>query len=433
MSHVHIPSEIPVRYLKRSRGFNIFCGALFLVGLASFISVRASDPLRAWMDYVSNWLFFTSVAVGAVMFAVVTTIVKAKWNWSVRRVSFAFAAFLPIAFVLLLPMLGLGEEFFPWIKEMAHDPIIQKKAAYLNLPFLITRNVVGALLLFGTALYMTYLSLRPDLALAADGADDDPGRAVWRERLTQDYQGQETEEVRSYMRMTRLAPAMVIVFAIVMSIFSYDWVMSLDPRWFSTMMGPWFFMGAFWVGILATAFVVTRLKAGDADFDRAMGRPQLHDLGKLSFAFTVFWTYLVFAQYIVIWYGKLPHEQAWIIDRSVGLWGTLSLVVIVMCFVIPFVGLIGRAPKLNPKILGVLVLVPLVGLWLERHMMVIPSLRPAEDAVFGAPEALVALMFLGPFLFSVRWFLSTFPVIQMWQPMVDPEAFEAEAPYKERV
>lgn len=428
MSHVHIPSEIPLRYLKRSKGFNALCGVLFLVGLVSFISVRSSDPLRAWTDYVSNWLYFTSVAMGAVMFAVATTIVKAKWNWSVRRVSFAFAAFLPVAFVLLLPMLGLGEEFFPWIQEMAHDPIIQKKAAYLNLPFLITRNVVGALILFGTALYLTYLSVRPDLGLAAGGEDDDAGRALWRQRLTQDYQGQEAEEVRSYARMTRLAPAMALMYPLIMSIFSYDWVMSLDPHWFSTMMGPWFFMGAFWVGILASAFAVTRLKAREADFDRAMGRAQLHDLGKLAFAFTVFWTYLVFAQYIVIWYGKLPHEQAWIIDRSVGLWGTLSLTVVVMCFVIPFVGLIGRAPKFNPRIFGLVTLVPLVGLWLERHLMVIPSLRPAEEAVFGVPEALIALMFLGPFLFSVRWFLSTFPVIQVWQPMVDPESMEAEVP-----
>ena len=105
------------------------------------------DPAQAWRAYVVNWLFFTSVAAGAMALMAATTITKARWNWSVRRVGLAFVAFLPISFLLLLPMLGLREGYFPWIEAMAHDPIVQKKAAYLNIPFLITRNVVGAALL----------------------------------------------------------------------------------------------------------------------------------------------------------------------------------------------------------------------------------------------------------------------------------------------
>ncbi|RMH25331.1 MAG: hypothetical protein D6692_11340, partial [Planctomycetota bacterium] len=416
MAHIHIPSEIPLKYVRRPSSWAALCGVLFVIGLGTFVYTLNADPVRAWSDYVSNWLYFTSVAMGAVLFGAVTWIVKAKWNWSVRRVSLAFGAFLPISFLLLLPMLGLGENFFPWIAEMAHDPIIQKKAAYLNKPFLMTRNVVGALLLFGLAGYFIYLALRPDLGLVKD--DGDAGRARWRERLTQDYAGQEAEEVRSYQRMTRIAPAMVLLYAVVMSIFSYDWVMSLNPHWFSTMMGPWFFMGAFWMGVVATYHTVVGLKRSDRDFDRAMGRQQMHDLGKLAFAFCVFWAYLFFAQYLVIWYGKLPHEQSFIIERSRGLWGTLSVVVILCCFVLPFAGLVGKKGKMTPGWVRFITLVPLFGIWLERHLMVMPSLRPAEEATFGLTEPLIALMFLGPFLYSVRWFLSTFPVIQMWQPMV---------------
>ena len=96
--------------------------------------------------------------MGSVMFAVATWIVKAKWNWSVRRVSQSGSAFLPIAFVLMLPMLTLGADYFPWIEMMATDPIVAKKQAYLNMPFLITRNVVGALVLFGLACYFVYLA-----------------------------------------------------------------------------------------------------------------------------------------------------------------------------------------------------------------------------------------------------------------------------------
>ena len=142
MSHVHIPSEIPIRYLQRSKTWDNIVVGMVVVGLASFIFALTQDSDRAWQAYVSNWLFFTAITMGAMLLTVATWITKAKWNWSVRRVSLSFVAFLPISFVLMLPMLGLGESFFPWIAEMAHDPILQKKAAYLNKPFLVTRNVV---------------------------------------------------------------------------------------------------------------------------------------------------------------------------------------------------------------------------------------------------------------------------------------------------
>ena len=428
MSHIHVPVEIPIRYLPRSKNANMIFVGMFLVGLAGFVFALSNDADRAWQSYVSNWLFFTNVAMGAMLLTVATWITKSKWNWSVRRVSLSFVAFLPISFVMLLPMLGLGESFFPWVAEMAHDPILQKKAAYLNMPFLVTRNVVGVLVLFGTSLYFAYMALRPDMGLAKDEDDKDAARAVWQERLTQGWRGQETEEVHAYRRMTRLGPVFVILYAVVMSILAYDWVMSLEPHWFSTMMGPWFFMGAFWSGIAATACSVTLLKKRDDYFDKSMGRQQLHDLGKLTFAFCVFWAYLFFAQYLVIWYGKLPWEQAWIIHRSEEPWGKLSLMVIVMCFVLPFALLMGRKAKMNPMFLRTVTFLIFAGLWLEKHLMVAPSIRDHDTPTIGATECLVTLMFLGLFLYAVRWFLSTFPVIQVWQPMVDPETFEVEIP-----
>ena len=426
MSHMHVPSEIPIRYLPRSKNANMLFVGMFMVGLAGFVFALSTDADRAWQSYVSNWLFFTNVAAGAMLLTVATWITKSKWNWSVRRVSLSFVAFLPISFVMLLPMLGLGESFFPWIAEVAHDPILQKKVAYLNMPFLVTRNVVGVVVLFGMSLYFAYMALRPDMGLAKDDGDPDPGRVEWRERLTHAWRGQETEETHSYRRMTKLAPAFVIVYALVMSILAYDWVMSLEPHWFSTMMGPWFFMGAFWSGIAATACAVTLLKKRDDYFDKVMGRQQLHDLGKLSFAFCVFWAYLFFAQYLVIWYGKLSWEQAWIIHRAEEPWGKLSLMVIVLCFVIPFALLMGRKAKMNPTFFRTVTFSIFAGLWLEKHLMVAPSIRDHDTPTIGATEFLVGLMFLGLFLYAVRWFLSTFPVVQVWQPMVDPETLEVE-------
>ncbi len=171
MSNIHIPSDIPIQYLPRSKKANTVFLGMFLVGLAGFVFALTTDPDRAWQSYVSNWLFFTNIAMGAMLLTVVTWITKAKWNWSVRRVSLAFVAFLPISFVMFLPMLTLGESYFPWIAEVAQDPILQKKAAYLNMPFLLARNVIGVLVLFGVSLYFAYLALRPDMGLTSARTD----------------------------------------------------------------------------------------------------------------------------------------------------------------------------------------------------------------------------------------------------------------------
>ena len=149
MADVQAPAEIPVRYLPRSTRTTMLAGTAVIVGLISFVIRLGQNPESAWISYVTNWLFFTSVSIGGVLFAVVTWIVKAKWNWSVRRVSQSFVAFLPISFLLMLPMLGIGETYFPWIEMMETDPVVANKAAWLNMPFLVTRNVVMLGLLLG--------------------------------------------------------------------------------------------------------------------------------------------------------------------------------------------------------------------------------------------------------------------------------------------
>jgi len=425
MAHIHIPDDIPVRYVPRTKSADLLAGGMVLAGLAAFVVTLQRDADIAWQAWVINWLYFTSLALGAVMFGVATTIVKAKWNWSVRRIGFLFAAFLPISFLLFLPMLSLGGDFFPWIGMIADgDYIVMKKEAYLNLPFLRTRGVVGLLVLFSLLMYFSYLQIRPDLGLAKGNGDDTPSRATWRERLSAGWLGQEAEEVRSWRRLARLGPVVALAYAVIMTVIAVDWVMSLDPHWFSTLFGWWFFMAAFWGGIALTALTTVWLKGQNTDFDRMMGRVQLHDLGKLAFGFTVFWTYLFWSQYIVIWYGKLPWEQHWMIVRLGDTWGKFALATFFLCFLIPFPGLISRQ-KMKPRVLATFASVILVGLWLERFMLVAPSLRP-DGPTLSIAEPAIGLLFAGLFLFSIRWAMATFPVIQVWQPPVEPEMVDVE-------
>ncbi|TVP73021.1 MAG: hypothetical protein EA352_12255 [Gemmatimonadales bacterium] len=190
----------------------------------------------------------------------------------------------------------------------------------------------------------------------------------------------------------------------------------------------WYFMGAFWAGIAFTVIAMILLKRSDSYFDQHMGPHQMHDLGKLTFGFAIFWAYLVFSQYIVIWYGNMPWEMSWIIDRSGEDFGGLSLLVIVLCFLVPFAGLMGRDPKMRSAWLGSVAAIAMVGLWLERWLLIAPTLHEPGTSTLTFWEPLIGLGFLGLFALSVRWFLSTFPVIQIWQPPQEPEMMEREGP-----
>ena len=191
--------------------------------------------------------------------------------------------------------------------------------------------------------------------------------------------------------------------------------------------GGFFAWGGFLSAISVTA-ILTVLHRNFPGLEGSITKDRLHDLGKMIFAFSIFWMYLFFSQYIVIWYGKLPWEQAWIIRRSGIVWGDFSTLTVVLCFLVPFIGLMGRQPKMRPAIYTFFACVIMLGLWLERYGMVAPSVHHEGDPIFTIWQPLIGLMFLGLYVGSVRWFLSTFPAMQIWQPMVDPESLEAELP-----
>lgn len=427
MHDIHVPERIEARYLTPAKGTTLLLAAFVAVGAIAFFALLGVDSDRAWQAYVANWLFFTGVSTGAIAFLSATTITKAKWNWSVRRVTLALGAFLPISYLLMLPMLGLRESYFPWIEMMETNAIVQMKAAYLNIPFLVVRTLVGPLVLFAMAFFFMYWSLRPDLGPDRSAAEGGvTSRTRWRERLTGNWLGQEAEEARAWQKLKVLAPAYALVFAFVLSFVSIDFAMSLEPIWFSTLFPVWYFMAAFWGAIAVTVITMVLLKRKDAYFEEHMGPQQQHDLGKLTFGFSIFWAYLAWSQFIVYWYGNIPSKQTWFVNRATEGWEWVTLLVIGLCFLVPFVLLMGRKAKLNATFLGSVALVAMVGLWLERWLLIAPSLHTAGDPLFTFWEPLIGLGFLGLFAFSVRWFLATFPVIQSWQPKPEPEMLERE-------
>jgi hypothetical protein len=195
-----------------------------------------------------------------------------------------------------------------------------------------------------------------------------------------------------------IAPIVAGLYAVVYTLIAFDLVMSLAPVWRSTLFGWFFFAGCFWSGLTAMALIAVVLRNRLGANNLFTNPTVMHDFGKMVFAFSVFWVYLLFAQYIVIWYGDLPVETFFIVQRVHHMpWSPLSVACLILIWAIPFIVLMSQRTKKTPSVLGTVAALGLVGMWLERYVLVVPSLSP--DAIpFGPTQFLISLGFLGVFL-----------------------------------
>ncbi len=416
--------ELPVRRFEAfPRAAGIAAAILVVLGTLAFVAALLTDPARAWRAYLQNWMFFTSIASGAVMLAGVVVMARGLWSQPIRRIALSFVAFLPVAWVLYIPLLLVsGRYYFPWsgsfVTPGLHEKLPPGKEVWLNLPFLIGRNLVFFGAFVCVALAFAYWSLRPDVGvLREDHAGDAPG--IWA-RFLGGWRGAEREEIRASHNTATLAPIMALLYAVALSLVAFDLVMSTDPEWKSTLLGGYFFMGAFLGGIAATALVTTIYRRA-LGLEDAILPGNYHDLGKLHFAFNIFWTYLFWAQFIVIWYGLLPGEQRFVIHRFASPNGIMAVIVLFCLFVVPFFGLLGVKPKRTPGILAFFNVVVLIGLWIERWLLVYPSWYPRTRVWLGWQELGVGLAFAGLLVASLTWFASRFPVLQLWRPVAELE------------
>ncbi|MFQ5458614.1 MAG: hypothetical protein ACE5FC_09230 [Myxococcota bacterium] len=384
---------------------------LSLIGAAAFIAmISGDDPARGWHIFLVNFLVFTGFAIGAVVFTGAAFLSNANWHGPLRRIAEGFVAFLPVSYVFYWVIILFGREhIFPWIH--AHGPLIEAKRGYLNVPFLAFRGGFGLLLLYVVAWAFVKTSLRPDLAQIKDRLTG--FRRTMAERITAGWQGDEAEASALRHKRSRLAPTFVLIYVAVITFLSFDLVMSLEPTWFSTLFGAYFFMGAFLSGLatIAIATVALRRRYGLED---VITKSQFHDLGKLMFGFSVFWAYLFWSQFLVVWYGNLPLETQFIAVRKFPMWQNLSILVFCCLFLIPFWGLLTRFAKMTPATHALFAGVITFGFFIERFDLVVPSLNPTPVAFpFGVGDLLVTLGFFGVFALSYIGFMRTFPIVPL--------------------
>jgi hypothetical protein len=392
--------------------FDLFLGVgagLSILGLVLlFASLSGERADRAWHLFQVNWIYFTGLAGGSVALAAVHKVVNARWSGLVIRFAEAAVAFFPISLLGLVLIFTAG---YPHIYgHMAEQlpSLSHGKALWLSRGFMFGRLLVGLGALYFTGWLLVRNDVAPDAYAARDAVTG--SKRSFFQRLSAGYDGSVGAADANYHRLRKLACIYVVLYALVFTSVAFDGMMALQPHWFSNLFGGWYFMGSFLGAhmLLALMLIYGGNHLGIADL---ISPKQRHDLGKLCFGFTVFWTYLMWAQFQVIWYGNLPEETGFVFSRLWGPWVPVARVVFLGMFVVPFIGLLGVAAKKARLTLGFFAAVSLLSLWIERYLLIVPSVTALEGPAFGVPELGPTLAFTGLFLLSYAWFGRTFPML----------------------
>ena len=305
---------------------------------------------RFFFSYLLSFSYLLTLALGALFFVILQHLTRAGWSVVVRRWAESIAAVMPALALLALPIVAFGlHDLYHWThaEAVAADQLLQAKQAYLNVPFFVLRLAVY----FSIWILLSSFFLSRSLAQDKDG---DPALTLQMER--------------------RSAPAMLL-FALTATFAAFDLLMSLDPHWYSTMFGVYVFAGSV-VSFLALLIIAVYSGQRAGLLRHAVTVEHYHDLGKLLFAFTVFWAYIAFSQYMLMWYANLPEETVWLLRRQTNGWGWIGLVLLVGHFVLPFVALLSRAPKRRPRAVAAVAAWVLAMHWFDLYWVVIPEVAP---------------------------------------------------------
>ena len=399
---------------------------LAVLGLVVFVIGLFVDPDRVWHSLLVNWLYFTSISSAGVMFVAVQRITTARWSRPIIRFLEGYVAFLPVAFVLMLVLLVGRHHIFWWSNQV---PEIPEKRIWLNPPFFLTRVIVVYLIITLLSVRYIYLSVRLDVGILPEAG------AKWarglRERMRKGFKDERRELHTTHSIQGRLAVFLGFAFVFGWILLAWDFSMSLDPHFQSTMYGWWFFMGG-WVAALASWTLIVMA------WRRYLGRYDLiqdkhfHDLGKLCFAFTAFWGYLTFGQYLVIWYGNLGEETHWMRLRLIEGWRIPTLITVALMFVLPFFGLLSRAAKVFLPTMVLFASSTVLGLWLHRYLEVYPSIYGVVANIpLGIWEIGVTAGLLGIWGFCYLSFMDAFPRMRILL-MTSPYRDEVQVPVDPR-
>jgi len=401
----------------------IWCSGAIFAGIFGAHWVYAQWTDRGMVDFLQNTVFWMGVSQGGFMLSVAMTLTKARWGRPLKRISEAFAIMMPVLYIGLLTFLLVGGmEVFPWVAEARAHELPAHKAVYLTEPFFFWRQVIGIGILMALDWMYIKASWRPDLGMMAEKLGDKAPE--WYGRFTKDWKGLEAEIEISETQQRKYGAMIAVAYALIFSFVSIDLSMSLAPHWFANMFPAWFFMSSMWSGLVAIG-IFSVLAGSWLHIEDHLTPKLYHDLGKLIFAFCMFWGYTTYATYLAIWYGNMTEETGFILLRTeLEPWAGLSKVVVLTCFLMPWTLLLSRSmKKIRSSFLAVSFLI-LIGIWLERFLVMVPSVWTEDTLPIGLGEILMPLGFGGTMLLLVSWALSKIPAVPVTDKMSAPNDLE---------
>lgn len=350
---------------------------LAAVGGLTLLAGLVFAPQQIWLNLLLVSYYLLGLSLAGMVWVAVQYVSGAHWSTALRRVPEAMAALLPLGALGILAILLFHPSLYPWTGGLhSEGEAIGFKKAWLSLPFFRVRAVIYLLGWLG----WTWAMLRSSRLQDADG------------------------ELRHTRTSTRLAASFLVFFGITFCLASFDWIMSLEPEWYSTVFGFYNFAGLFVSGLAALTLLLVWLQQHTA-MKSVITQQHLHDVGKLLFAFSTFWAYLWFCQYMLIWYANLPEETVYYLRRLHGFWQPLFVLNFVLNWVVPFFALL---PRMNKQRTGILVrvsIVLLVGRWLDLYLMIMPPFSDGKPQIgiweIGLVAGLVGVFGLG-FLAALR-------------------------------
>jgi hypothetical protein len=350
------------------KGLIVFGTFVFVVGLGR-------DPTRIWPSFLVATFYLLTLGLAGTFFIALNNVCGGRWHTCFRRVPEAMSTVIPWAGLLLVILVFFGgmSTLYEWTHHDAvgHDPLLAKKSAWLNTPFFLIRM----LFYFGI---WTALSV-----------------ALIRNSRNQDIDG----NPKSMDKNKKLSAAFIVLFAITFSGASFDLVMSLEAHWYSTIFAVYMFSGLFLNG-LATITLLLIILRRMGPLAKIVSKEHLQDMGTLMFAFSCFWAYIWFSQYMLIWYSNIPEETGYYMNRHTAMWGSLSLSNFLINWTVPFFCLMNRNMKRNEKVLLVVSVLLMIGHWLDLFIMVQP--------VFFASNPEFGLLDIGPIVGVIALFFLLF-------------------------
>jgi hypothetical protein len=383
-----------VNNFKFEGGLKKVSVALIFLCLIGFGMSFMQDKVIGWVDYLVFSLYFTTISVSSLFFLSLTGVIQASWLTPYKRVVEAMSSFLPVAALLMGGTLFSLHTLYEWTHKdvVAKDPILAGKVAWLNEPrYIITMAVI----------FILWIGLATVLRRFSDKMDG-PNGAV------------EAEKAVKYSAIT------LIVFALTICVASFDWIMSLEPHWFSTIFGVYVFSGTFQSGVAFVILTLVVLKS--MGYMKHVNENHFHDLGKWLFGFSVFWAYMWISQYMLIWYANIPEETEYYVLRHHH-WNWQFFTNVVINFAIPFIVLMTREAKRNLKVLSFASLVILGGHYLDMYIMVAPKVFE-ENSIsgvsgFGVIQALQLVGGFGLFIFVIAKALTKRSLVVSSDPTSD--------------